>query len=216
MANHKPIKFKNDPSELKEKYDVFKTLTFGQIANGLSVVPKECFYSENDKLNIEKFFNFLVSKGFNKDYTRMRTILFDIAPLLGIVNRLKLTSEERQDLVVKEKIAENLPTIDELYECEIPEEASIDTDYVLRSMEGDTETVYYRVPKYKNESSKAREHRINVLKFAYVLKYGDRNEKIWTSYLNARPATKGHIEKFGKSLTHTKDVNPVDIIGKND
>jgi len=123
----------------------------------------------------------------------------EAAPLLGITNYLKLPREEKNELKFVEKVHYGEYPLEYYENAEIPESEAIDTDYAVRSMEeGETETAYYRFNKSIGE------HGRNMMRAAYAYKYGNPEKTPWRNYLDARPATVGHIIKYNKSFSGTR------------
>lgn len=195
-----PIK-KDKINELKSEYPkIFGTLSFGIIANEIQVAPQNNFV--NGKLDLNRFYNYIKSKGFKRSFDDMKQLIMEAAPLLGITDYLKLSKEEKSDLKFREKYIYNKDFPIDYYEgAEIPgDRADRLTDFALRSAEGETETAYYRFDKPLSQ------HERNMLKVAYVYKHGDPTKTPWQNYLDARPVTLGHVQKFKKSVTNTKST----------
>lgn len=191
------IEFDIDPRELKNiDPELFGTLSFAQILEGLQRLHPSLW--TQGKLDLDKFYTHIKSMGYNKDYNRMRRDLLLAAPHLGIVNELKIPREEKNELKYQQKLIHGDYNLEDAHKAEIPASQAIDSDYVVRSMYGDTEPAYYRF------DHKLIPHEINQMKGAYAERYGDPDKSIWKNYLDARPATLGHIKKHGKSVDWTR------------
>ncbi|MFA5152710.1 MAG: hypothetical protein WC554_09140 [Clostridia bacterium] len=194
------IKFKNSPKDLKAKHPIFNSITFAIIANEIQTPPSNAF--TNKKLDLDKFYSYLKTKGFKAAFKEMKELIIEAAPILGITAYIKLSNEEKKNLLFVEKYVYGKETsIDEFTEAEILKNSQLlSTDYVVRSMYGDSDEAYYRIGRQMND------HDRNLLKAAYSIKYGDPLKTPWKNYLDARPASIGHIEKFGKSFDHTANM----------
>jgi len=194
------IRFDVDPRELKDQYpDLFGTYSFAIIANELQNLNPGLFTQE--KLDLAKFYTHIKGKGYRKTFPEMKENLLNAAPLLGITNSLKLTRSEKSDLKFQEKMLSGKYDVEHYMDCEIPAEEAGEKDYVIRSkFTGETEPAYYRGDCKKDE------HDLNMLKGAYASKYGNPEKTLWRNYLDARPATVGHVDKHGKSHYGTRDV----------
>jgi hypothetical protein len=189
-----------DTRELKEKYTIFKTPLFGIIANELQRIPDNVFVT--GKLDIDKFYSHLKrTYGFKYSLSDTKKIILEAAPILKFTDKLKLNKEERSDMKFQEKAYHGELSLEFFNDSEIVAEAAEDDDKVLRSADGSTEPAYYRFDKQLTP------HETNMLKVAYVFKYGDPTKTLWQNYLDARPVTVGHINKFGKSFSSTYDVD---------
>lgn len=199
------IPFDRNPQDLKEEYpQLFGTLSFATIANALHNLTPELFVQE--KIDLNRFYNFLRRfKGYQKSFKEMKDILLKAAPLLGITNKLKLRRDELSELKFQEKLISGDYDLDFYANLEIPKEEAEENDYVIRSMYGETEPAYYRFDKQPTSRD------INMLKAAYAYEYGDPEKTLWRNYLDARPATVGHIQRHGKSMEYTKQYG--DYVG---
>lgn len=204
-ANTPRIKFIKSPRDLREKYPkTFGTRLFGELANEIQIAPPYTFIG--GKLDLYKFYNYFKVKYSNYTFEQVKKCILEAAPILGIVKQLRLTNdiistEEKRNLSFQEKYVYNTEESLEYYDnAEIPaSEATLPTDFVMRSVYGETETAYYRFDKSLSE------HERNLLKLAYAYKYGDPQKTPWKNYLDVRPATLGHIQKFGKNIEHTRE-----------
>jgi hypothetical protein len=188
-----------DTREMREKYAIFKTPLFAVIANGLQQLPDSLFV--NGKLDIDRFYNHLKrTRGIKHTLAQVKETLLQAAPILSFTDKLKLSREERSEAKFQEKAYHNELPLEFFDEAEVTADQALRTDWVLRSDDESTETAYYRFDQ------KLSDHEVNMLKVAYVYKYGDPEKTLWQNYLDARPARLGHIEDKGKSLTGTRDV----------
>lgn len=192
--------------EQREKYkNIFQTKNFMILANEINNAPFKA-----GKIDIPKFHKLLTDRGFTKSERELRKLLIEIAPIIGgLRSYLDLSKEERSDIKFMEKYNNGRVPIEEFDEMEIsPEEATEPTDYVVRSMGGDTEPGYYR------PNGRLTPHARNIMRAHYAFKHKHEvpNATLWGVYLGAVPATKGHIEKFGKSEYWTQ--NPEEFHGK--
>jgi len=192
------IPFKKNPSDLKGDYPIFGTLSWAYIANGLNNLMPDLF--SEGKLELHRFYNFLrKTSPYDKGFDRMKDYLLQAAPLLGITKYLKLAKDERDQLKLQEKVYSGEYSLDYYENAEIPAEIAEDNDYVLRSMYGETEPAYYRFDKGLTD------HEINMMKVAYIYRYGDPEKTPWKNYLDARPIKIKNIEKHGKSVDRTRE-----------
>lgn len=194
------IPFDRNPYDLKQEYpDLFGTLSFSIIANALQNNLTPNLFVQG-KLDLNRFYNFISNfRGYQPSFEKMKENLMKAAPLLGITEYLKLTREEKSNLKFQERILSGEQDFEYYTDAEIPvEEATLPSDYVVRSMYGETEPAYYRFDKDLDL------HGINMMKAAYAYKYGDPEKNLWRNYLDARPATIGHIQKHGKSVEFTQ------------
>lgn len=193
------IRFKTDPQKIKEKYpDIFGNLLYYYLENALRRVTPDVFVT--GKLDINRFYNFLKSvTPFNKSIIVMKELLFQAAPLLGITDQLKLSREERSEMKFQERAYHGELPIEFFEEAEVPASEAEPDDYVLKSADGETETAFYRFDRNLSD------HERNMLRVAYVFKYGDPEKTPWQNYLDARPATKGHLDRHGKSYERTRE-----------
>jgi len=197
------ITFRKNPTELKTLYSIFNSVIFAVIANEIQT-PSESTFT-NKKLDLDKFYNYLKTKGFKYSFIQMRDLVLEAAPILGITKYLKLSKEEKPEMLFAEKYIYGEIPIGYFSECEIlAEQAVLDSDYVVRSMWGETEPAYYRV-KFSKDYKKA-EHERNLLRVAYIQKYGDPEKTPWRNYLDARPCSMGEIKKNGKSVNGTREI----------
>lgn len=193
------IRFSRDPRSLKHRYPVFNTLTFAQIANALQRATPDVFIG--GKLDLNRFHRFLkATEGYNRGFEKMKDTLLEAAPYLGIVKYLKLPKDDKQALVGLEKLHHGEISLDEIENAVIPyEEANEESDYVVRSADGDTEPIFFRFGRA------LREPEINQLKYYYAYMHGDPEKTLWRNYLDTRPITKKNVEKEGKSMYYTRD-----------
>jgi len=188
-----------DTRNLREKYTIFKSALFARVANELQRIPDNAFLE--GKLDIDKFYyNLKRTYGIKNSLAEVKNLILQAAVILNFSDKLKLTREERSEVKFQEKVVHGDVPLEFFDEAEIPAEAAEETDKVLRSTDGSTETAYYRFDKQLTD------HETNMLKVAYVYKYGDPEKTLWQNYLDARPATLGHINKWGKSISQTYDV----------
>jgi hypothetical protein len=190
------IEFDIDPRELKDIDPIFKTVSFAKILEGLQRLHPSLW--TQGKLDLDKFYRHLQSMGYNRSIDQMKRDLTLAAPHLGIVNSLRLTRDDRNELMYQQRLIHGDYNLEDFHKAEIPAEQAVDSDYVVRSMYGDTEPAYYRF------DHRLIPHEINQMKAAYAERYGDPEKSIWKNYLDARPATLGHIKKHGKSVEWTR------------
>ena len=187
-------------------YPVFKRIAWGYIANEIQRPPAQVMMG--DKIDPKRFYNYLVKmRGINITYEKMREILMEAAPILGIVKYIKFDKEDAQELKYTEKVLHNELSLDYFDNAEVDPEDTEGDVIVLRSADGDTDPVYYQFDK------KLATQEGNMLKLAYAFSHGNPEKTLWKNYLDARPATLSHILKHKKSVHFTKG-NPEDFGGK--
>ena len=154
------------------------------------------------KLDLNRFYRFVVSRGYKKTFKEMRENLLDAAPLLGIVDDLKLDKNEKQNLKFAEKVSFS-EDIQFYMDAEIQKSLATPDDFNLRSADGGTEPAYYRFERRLNK------HERNLLKLAYSVSYGDPEKTPFWNYMDSRPILKKNLDKDGKSDRYTR--NPDDF-----
>ncbi len=204
------IKFKKNSKDLNKEYpeiEIFKTWTFGEIAGALGRVGNS--EATNGKLDLNKFYNFLKARGFKADFHKMKDVLLQAAPYMGIEKQLKLSRDERSDMNMASMMLTGAAAIDQFQKAEIVAAEAIDSDHVVRSKCGETEPIYYRINgtlfNSRGELRTITQHEINMLKRAYVIDHGDPAKTVWKNYWDARPITLGSINRHSKDLYRTSD-----------
>jgi hypothetical protein len=199
------IKFNRDTRGLKDEYPIFGTLSVAIILEALQRVNSSHF--TGGKLDLSKFYPFLKKlRGYNKSFNEMKESIAEIAPVLGIVDQIRFSREEKSEIKFKEKALNGEVPITYFDEAEIPEDTIEDEDYVVRSMGGDTEPAYYRFDRELNQRER------NLLRVSYALNHGNPGVSTWRTYLGAVPAKVGFIKRNNRSFERTIGIAKRDDI----
>lgn len=190
------IKFGRSTQSLKDEYPIFKNLSVAMILEALQRANSTHF--TGGKLDLSKFYDFLKKfRGYTKSFNDMKEVMTEIAPVLGIVDQIRFSREERSEIKFKEKALNGEVPIEYFDEAEIPEDTIEDEDYVVRSMGGDTEPAFYRFDRELNQRER------NLLRVSYALNHGNPGVSTWRTYLGAVPAKVGFVRRNNRSFDYT-------------
>lgn len=197
------IKFNRSTRDLKDEFPIFSTLSVALILDALQKVNRSQF--TGDKLDLSKFYVFLKKiNPYNKSFEEMKETIAEIAPVLGIVDQIRFSREEKSEIKFREKTLNGEVPIEEFDSAEIPREAAEDDDYVVRSMGGDTEPAFYRFDRELTQRER------NMMRASYAINHGNPGVSVWRTYLGSVPAKVGFVKRNNRSFDRTFGIGKKD------
>lgn len=209
LSGEKRLSISEVPGQMKDKFPFLRTLSFANLAEAIN--HNGHLFLSQGKLNYEKLWNFMrrkYPKWGNKSLNQTKQIIEEISPLVGIVDFLPLSREDRSEMKALERGYNSDLSYDDFKNAEISQMESDENDIVVRDSDHRSEPAFYRFIDETGAPKKLNDHERNFLRLVYALEHGDEDATTWRNYLYAVPAYVGHILKYGKSFERTRDLPP--------